>query len=132
MTTGDALLELAALEGFSGAALFSPAGELLATCGGDAQQLAAVAPLVNRVLLGAKRASQGAGAARGHQVHVAGERAHVLVRCLDEGTDPLRAQPGKAHLHLVVVLAPGASVAAAKARMASSLGALAARFRAPA
>lgn len=128
MTTGDALLELADLEGFSGAALFSPAGDLLATCGGDAQ-LEAVGQLANRVLLGAKRASQGTGAGRGHQVHLAGDRAHVLVRCLNEGTDPLRCQPGKAHLHLVVVLASDASVAAATTRMASSLRALAERFR---
>jgi hypothetical protein len=129
MTTGDALLELAALQGFSGAALFSPAGELLATCGGDGQ-LEAVGELTSRVLLGAKRASQRIGAGGGHGVHVAGDRAHVLVRCLNEGTDPLGSQPGKAHLHLVVVLAPGASVALAKARMATSLRALADRFRA--
>jgi predicted regulator of Ras-like GTPase activity (Roadblock/LC7/MglB family) len=129
MTTGDELLDLTAIEGFAGAALFSAAGDLLAACGGDAQ-LEAAGRVAADVLLSAKRASAGIGAGRGHQVHVAGERAHVLVRCLNEGTDPLRAQPGKAHLHLVVVLAPDASVPLAEARMASRLRALAERFRA--
>jgi hypothetical protein len=126
MTTADGLGELAAIEGFSGAALFSAAGELLAARG-DAP-LEGAAELATRLLRSAKQAA-GSGAGGGHQVHVAGDKAHVLVRCLNEGSDPLRTQPGKAHLHLVVVLAPGASVALAKARMASSLRELAERFR---
>lgn len=118
---------LATLEGFSGAAIITAAGELLATRGGD-EQLEAVAALANAVLLRAKEASEGSG--RGPQVHIACDRAHVLVRCLNEGTDPLRAEPGKAHLHLVVVLTAEASLGVAGERMAASLRLLADAFRA--
>lgn len=119
---------LSTLEGFAGAALFTPGGQLLAAFGGDAQ-LEAVGELASTVLLTAKRASLDTGAGRGHQVHVSGEKAQVLVRCLNEGSDPLASQPGKAHLHLVVVLAPGASVEHAQLRMGASLRELAETHR---
>lgn len=119
---------LATIEGFSGAAVFTPAGELLAACGGG-DQLEAAGRLANTLLLNAKRAAAGAGAGRGQQVHVAGDKAHVLVRCLNEGTDPLGSEPGKAHLHLVLVLEADGSVDLAKERMAASLRELADELR---
>lgn len=128
MGRGDRLKELATLEGFAGAALFSPAGELLAAHGAE-RQLEGVGSLANTLLQNAQRASLGMGTGRGQLVHVAGDKAHVLVRCLNEGTDPLASQPGKAHLHLVVLLSVETSVGAAKVRMTSTLQELAEEFR---
>lgn len=128
MARGDKLKELATLDGFAGAALFSPAGELLAAHGADGQ-LAEVGALANTLLQNAQRASLGMGTGRGQLVHVAGDKAHVLVRCLNEGTDPLASQPGKAHIHLVVLLSGDASVGAAKLRMTSAMQELAEEFR---
>jgi predicted regulator of Ras-like GTPase activity (Roadblock/LC7/MglB family) len=128
MATAQTLGELAAIEGVSGAAVFTPAGDLLASCGGD-DQLESVGRLADSVLHGAERAAQAIGAGRGRQVHVAGDRAHVLVRCLDEEADPAGARPGKAHIHLVLILAADASVGFAKERMAASMRALADELR---
>ncbi len=128
MAMGNRLRELAAIEGFSGAAVFSPAGQLLLACGGD-PQLEAVGLLANGLLQEAKTAAYAIGGGRGQQVHLAGDKAHVLVGCLNEGTDPLRSQPGRAHFHLVVILGADADVGAARERMAASLRALADELR---
>ncbi len=57
------------------------------------------------------------------------EKAHILVRCMNEGTDPIRSQPGKAHIHLAVVLKNDASIGLAKMRMNSVIEKLAEDFR---
>ena len=69
------------------------------------------------------------GTGRGQQVHVEAEKAHFIVRCLNEGTDPLKSQPGKAHIHMVVVLKNDASIGLAKMRMNSVIQRLAEDFR---
>jgi predicted regulator of Ras-like GTPase activity (Roadblock/LC7/MglB family) len=127
MATARTLGELVAIEGVSGAAVFTASGELLASCGDT--QLEAVGRLADSVLHGAERAAQAIGAGRGRQVHVAGDRAHVLVRCLDEEADPAGSGPANAHIHLVLILAADASVGLAKERMAASMRALADELR---
>jgi predicted regulator of Ras-like GTPase activity (Roadblock/LC7/MglB family) len=81
------------------------------------------------VLLNAQKASLEMGAGRGQQVHVEGEKAHVVARCLNEGTDPLKSQPGKAHIHLVLVLKDDSSLGLAKMRINSVIEKLAEEFR---
>ncbi len=125
----DKLKELQVIDGFSGAAVFTPTGEQLVMLEGDVQRLKEVGILANNVLLNSQKASLEMGAGRGQQVHVEGEKAHILVRCLNEGTDPIKSQPGKAHIHLVLVLKNDSSIGLAKLRMNSAVQTLAEDFR---
>lgn len=129
MTATEKLKELQGVDGFSGAALFTPTGEQLAILEGDAPRLKEVGILANAVLINAQKASLEMGAGRGQLVHVEGERAQVLVRCLNEGTDPLKSLPGKAHIHLVLVLKNEASIGLAKLRIDGVIQRLAEHFR---
>ena len=130
MSAQEKMKELASIDGFSGAAVYTPTGEALAMLAGDATNLKDVGVLANAVLLNAQKSSLEMGTGRGQQVHVEAEKAHILVRCLNEGTDPLRSQPGKSHIHLVVVLKSDASIGLAKMRMNSVAEKLAEEFRA--
>jgi predicted regulator of Ras-like GTPase activity (Roadblock/LC7/MglB family) len=129
MKVMEKLKELQALDGFSGAAVFTPTGEQLVMLEGDAQRLKEVGILANNVLLNSQKASLEMGAGRGQQVHVEGEKAHILVRCLNEGNDPIKSQPGKAHIHLVLVLKNDSSIGLAKMRMNAAVQQLAEDFR---
>lgn len=102
----------------------------MATLASDGQHLKEVGILANNVLLNAQKASIEMGTGRGQQVHVEAERAHILARCLNEGTDPLKSQPGKAHIHMVLVLKNDASIGLAKLRLGSVIEKLAEDFRA--
>ncbi len=129
MTAIEKLKELQSVDGFAGAALFTPTGEQLVALDGDTQRLTEVGILANNVLLNSQKASLEMGAGRGQQVHVEGEKAHILVRCLNEGNDPVKSQPGKAHIHLVLVLKNDGSIGLAKMRMSSTVQKLAEEFR---
>ncbi len=129
MTAIEKLKELQGIDGFLGAALFTPTGERLVALEGDAQRLTEVGILANNVLLNSQKASLEMGAGRGQQVHVEGEKAHIIVRCLNEGTDPVKSQPGRAHIHLVLVLKNDGSIGLAKMRMNTAVQKLAEEFR---
>jgi predicted regulator of Ras-like GTPase activity (Roadblock/LC7/MglB family) len=129
MMATEKLKELQSIDGFSGAAVFTPTGEQLAMLEGDAPRLKEVGIMANNVLINSQKASLEMGTGRGQQVHVEAEKAHILVRCLNEGTDPLKSQPGKAHIHLVLVLKTDASIGMAKLRINSAVQKLAEEFR---
>ncbi len=129
MAVQDKLKELAGIEGFAGVAVYTPTGEPLAVLAGDSQHLKDVGVLANNVLLNAQKASIEMGTGRGQQVHVEAEKAHIFARCLNEGTDPLKSQPGKAHIHLVLVLKNDSSIGLAKMRVNSVIDKLAEDFR---
>ncbi len=129
MAAIDKLKELASIDGFAGAAIYTPTGESMATLAADGQHLKEVGVLANNVLLNAQKASLEMGTGRGHQVHVEAERAHIFARCLNEGTDPIKSLPGKAHIHLVLVLKSDASIGLAKMRMGNVIEKLAEEFR---
>ena len=128
-STKEKLQELANLDGFAGAAVFTPAGEDLCTLSGSVQNIREVGILANNVLMNAQKATLEMGAGRGQVVHVEGEKAHVLVRCLNEGNDPLKSQPGRAHIHAVLVVKPDASIGMAKMRLNQVIERLAEDFR---
>jgi CheY-like chemotaxis protein/predicted regulator of Ras-like GTPase activity (Roadblock/LC7/MglB family) len=128
-TTKDKLQELAALDGFAGAGVFNPTGEELALLPGSVTNIRDVGVVANAVLLNAQKASLEMGAGRGQVVHIEGEKSHILVRCMNEGTDPLKSQPGRAHIHAVLVLKPEASLGMAKMRLAQAVEKLAEDFR---
>ncbi len=129
MAAMDKLKELTGIEGFAGAAVYTPTGESLAILPGDIQHLKEVGVLANNVLLNAQKASIEMGTGRGQQVHVEAEKAHIFARCLNEGTDPTKSQPGKAHIHLVLVLKSDASIGLAKMRVNAVIERLADDFR---
>ncbi len=121
MAIQDRLKEFAAIDGFGGVGLFTPTGEALAIheAAGSKANLKMVGVLANNVLMNAQKASLEMGTGRGELVHVEAEHAHIIVRCLNEGTDPLKSQPGKAHVHLVLFLTTDASIGMAKMKVGS-------------
>jgi CheY-like chemotaxis protein len=130
MTVQEKLKEFTGVEGFAGVGVFTPAGESLAMLTGDAKfNLMEVGVLANNVLMNAQKASLDMGTGRGQLVHIEAENAHILVRCLNEGTDPLKSQPGKTHIHLVLLLASEASLGMAKLKIGKIVETLADDFR---
>ena len=129
MAAADKLKELAQVDGFAGCGLFTPTGEQLVLLGADGVNLKEIGVLANNVLMNAQKASLEMGTGRGQQVHVEAEDAHILVRCLNEGTDPLKSQPGKAHIHLVLILKSDASIGMAKLKINSVINKLGEDFR---
>lgn len=117
MSIQEKLKELAAVDGFTGAGLFTPGGESLAVYSPGGTFTKEIGVLANNVLQNAQRASLEMGTGRGEQVHVQAEHAHILVRCLNEGSDPLKSETGKAHIHLVLALASGDAIGLAKMRI---------------
>ena len=129
MGATEKLKELTSIEGFAGAGVYTPAGESLAVVSAGTGFTKEIGVLANNVLMNAQKASLEMGAGRGQQVHVEGEKAQILCRCLNEGTDPLRSQPGKAHIHLVIALSSDASIGMAKLRMNQIIATLGEDFR---
>lgn len=130
MAVQDKLQEFSSLEGFAGVGVFTPSGESLAMMeGNNKANLKEIGVLANNVLMNAQRASLDMGTGRGQLVHVEAEHAHIIVRCLNEGTDPLKSQPGKAHLHLVLILTNENSIGMAKMKIAKIITSLADDFR---
>lgn len=126
MSIQDKLKEFASIDGFIGAGVFTPGGETIGMYAADSKSnLETVGILANNVLMNAQKASLEMGTGRGQLVHVEAEHAHIIVRCLNEGTDPLKSQPGKAHVHLVLILSLDASLGLAKMRIGSIIQALA-------
>ena len=129
MGATEKLKELTSIEGFAGAGVYTPAGETLAIVSAGSGFTKDIGVLANNVLMNAQKASLEMGAGRGQQVHVEGEKAQILCRCLNEGTDPLKSQPGKAHIHMVIALTSDASIGMAKLRMNQVIVTLADDFR---
>lgn len=117
MSAVELLKEFSSVEGFAGAGVFTPTGETLAIFAPGTGFSKEIGILANNVLMNAQKACLEMGAGRGQQVHIEGEKAHVLARCLNEGSDPLKSQPGKAHIHIVVALTSDASIGLAKMRL---------------
>jgi predicted regulator of Ras-like GTPase activity (Roadblock/LC7/MglB family) len=121
MAVNDKLNEFSAIDGFSGVGVFTPKGETLALleAPNSKTKLSSVGILANNILLNAQKATLEMGAGKGEMVHVVGEKAHILVRCLNEGNDPIESEPGKAHFHLVLVLDNDSGIGLAKMRIES-------------
>lgn len=129
MSAVEKLKELSSIEGFAGAGVFTPTGETLAIFAPGTGFTKEIGILANNVLMNAQKASLEMGAGRGQQVHVEGEKAHILARCLNEGTDPLKSQPGKAHVHVVMALTSEGSIGLAKMRLNQMAEKMADEFR---
>jgi DNA-binding response OmpR family regulator len=129
MSVQEKLSELSSMDGFAGVGVFTPTGEALGMVSSDKLNLKEIGVLANNVLMNAQKASLDMGTGRGQLVHVEAERAHIIVRCLNEGTDPLKSQPGKAHIHLVLILTNENSIGLAKMKVGKVIESLAPEFR---
>lgn len=131
MSIKEKLQELTSLEGFAGVALFTPNGEALTMLSEQSADvnLQQVGVLANNVLMNAQKASLEMGTGRGQLVHIVAQKAHILVRCLNEGSDPIKSEPGKAHVHMVLILKDDSSIGLAKMKVESIIQTVAPELR---
>ncbi len=108
--------KLKSIDGFIAAGAFSPNGEMLAevTMGSSLAELGALA---NDVLLKSQKTTDIMGVGRGNMIHITAPKANILVRCLNENTDFAANEPGRAHVHMVLVITPEGNVALGKMRL---------------
>ncbi len=129
MSVQEKLGEFKSIDGFMGAGVFTPGGEALTMLSNDDKiPLNEIGILANNVLMNAQKASLDMGTGRGQLVHIEAENAHILVRCLNEGKDPLASEPGKAHIHLVLIM-NSESIGMAKLKIGKIIESLADDFR---
>lgn len=125
------LAKLAEIDGFLGAALFSAEGRILAKCEPFDLDLKLISALANTVLVNAQKVSIDMGFGRSQFTYFHTEKAMVLLRCLNEGRNPLRAEPGKCHIHLVLLVDNPESLGIAKLEISRVIESLAEDFRLP-
>ncbi len=126
----DKLKEFEGIDGFAGVGVFTPTGESLAIMTGDMKgNMKELGVLANNMLLSAQKASVEMGVGHGKLVHVETETAHILARCLNEGTDPIKTDPGKAHIHMVIALNNDHGIGMAKLKIEKLINSLADDFR---
>jgi hypothetical protein len=83
------------------------------------------------VLRTAEKASRDMGFGRCHFTFMHTEEAFILARCLNEGKNPLGTEPGKCHIHLVLVVENPSSFGIAKIEISNVIESLADDFRTP-
>lgn len=125
------LARFAEIDGFAGAALFTPDGRLLAKCEPVDINLELVGALANNVLRTAEKAALDMGLGHSHFTFIQTEKTLILLRCLNEGKNPLGPEPGKCHIHLVLLVDKPDSLGIAKLEINSVIKSLAEDFRAP-
>ena len=79
--------------------------------------LAELGALANDVLLKSQKATDVMGVGRGNMVHVTAPKANIIARCLNENTDFATSEPGRAHVHMVLVLESDANLAMGKMQL---------------
>lgn len=129
MTAQEKLEPFKSIIDFAGVGILTPTGEPLVMLPAGELNLMEIAILANSILVNAQKASQDMGAGSCEMIHIETDRIHILVRCLNEGKDPFKVHPGKAHIHMVLVLSSEAGIGLAKLKMASVIKSLADDFR---
>lgn len=125
----DILGKLRDVEGFNAAGVFSPEGEMVCQVNNSGMKIDEIGALANDVLLKAQKATEIMGVGRGQIVHIEAPKAHVVARCLNEATDFASSTQGRAHIHVVMVVAKEGNLAMSKMRLNSLIGELAPLFR---
>ncbi|EAT15319.1 response regulator [Desulfuromonas acetoxidans] len=130
MTVQEKLKEFNQVDGFAGVGVFTPSGESLALLTSEAKgNMKEVGVLANNLLMTAQKATMEMGIGLGQLVHIESEHAHIFACCFNEGSDPLKSQPGKAHIHLVLVLTSDSGVGMAKLKIEKLTKVIAEDFR---
>ncbi len=117
------------IDGFQAVGAFSPNGEMVAECNVNGINLAELGALANDVLLKSQKTTEIMNVGRGQLVHVEAPKAHVICRCLNEATDFAASAAGRAHVHMVLILAKEGNVAMAKMKISSTIQEVAEFFR---
>lgn len=113
------------VDGFIAAGAFTANGEMLADVSTSDIKLAELGSLANDVLLKAQKSTDIMGVGRGNLIHIIAPKANIIARCLNENTDYADNQPGRAHIHLVLVLGAEANIAMGKLRVDSVIAKIA-------
>ena len=125
----EALNKMRDIEGFMAIGVFTPNGEMAAQVSVSNLKLAEIGSLANDVLLKAQKATDVMNVGRGQVVHIEAPKAHVIARCLNEADDFSQNQAGKAHIHLVLLMAKDANLAMGKIKLESIIHQVAESFR---
>lgn len=125
----ESLARLADVEGFMAVGIFTPNGEMAAQLNNAGLKLDELGSLANDVLLKAQKATDTMDVGRGQVVHIEAPKAQIVARCLNENTDFSATEAGKAHLHMVLILAKDGNLAMAKMKMGSVIQECAGSFR---
>lgn len=125
----DALGRLRDIEGFIGAGVYTPNGEMAANINTSNMKLAEIGSLANDVLLKAQKATDIMNVGRGQVVHIEAPNAHIIARCLNENQDYSQTQSGKAHVHMVMLLSKDANLAMGKIKLESVINDVVEVFR---
>jgi CheY-like chemotaxis protein len=125
----EVLGKLMDVEGFMAVGVFTPNGEMAAQVNNSGIKLAEVGSLANDVLLKAQKATGLMDVGRGQTVHIEAPKAHIFARCLNENADFSTTEAGKAHVHLVLILAKDGNLAMAKIKLGSVIQEVATAFR---
>lgn len=108
---------LKTVNGFVGAGAFTSAGELLGEVSAAGTSLAELGALANDVLLKSQQTTDLMGVGRGNHIHITAPKAHILVRCMNENTDFAANEPGRAHVHMMLILEPEGNIALGKMKL---------------
>lgn len=125
----DTLNKLRDVEGFMAVGVFTPNGEMAAQVNIANLKLAEIGSLANDVLLKAQKATDVMNVGRGQVVHIEAPKAHVIARCYNEADDFSQSQAGKAHIHIIMLLAKDANLAMGKIKLESLVTEVAESFR---
>ncbi|MCD4733157.1 response regulator [bacterium] len=115
----DLMAEFNNLDGFHGIAVFTPAGELMGKHATGGLEIDKFGVDVNSLLYDAQKLTKEIGISAGHLVHVESDDAHLFGLCMNEGTDPLKKDPGKAHFHVVLMIDHDSPIGMVKMRLES-------------
>lgn len=131
MKIQEKLSQLAKIDGFAGAALLTPVGQILLKCEPTGSNIELISSLANNVLRTAEKASLDMGFGRSHFTSVHTEKVLILASCLNEGKNPLGSEPGKCHIHLILLIDNPSSFGIAKLKISKTIESLAENFRIP-
>ena len=129
MNIQEKLSRLAKIDGFAGAAVLTPDGRILQKCEPTDINIELLSALANNVLRTAEKASRDMGFGRSHLTFMETAGALVLMRCLNEGKNPLGPEPGKCHIHLILFIDNPHSLGIAKMEIGNVIELLAEDFR---
>lgn len=125
----EKLKEFKVIQDFVAVGVFNPQGESLSMITGDKSKLREVGAQINNVLRNIQKATHDLGFGGTRMLHVEAENAHVLIRCYNESSQPMVTEPGKAHIHLVLVLGSDSGIGLAKMMSTVYIKSIAEDFR---
>lgn len=131
MKIQEKLSQLAKIDGFAGAALLTPVGQVLLKCEPTGSNIELISSLANNVLRTAEKASLDMGFGRSRFTFIHTEKVLILASCLNEGKNPLGSEPGSCHIHLMLLIDKPSSFGIAKLEINKTIESLAENFRIP-